>query len=113
MAVAFSPDGQLLLTVCAKEVRVYQTDTRELVGEPLRHPLPENQLPRLQPRLCAAFSPDGKNIVTGGEDGTARMWKIEDRGSRIEADLRISLSSILDPQVLSWPWRTALIAAPS
>ncbi len=65
-AVAFSPDGRLLLTGCDDHsARLWQTATGRPVGRPLVH---RNRVEHV------AFSPEGKVALTGSLDGTARLW---------------------------------------
>jgi hypothetical protein len=74
--VAFSPDGQLFVTGCGEpwglhatgqEARLRKRATGELVGAPLPH---------RGAVLAAAFSPDGKLVLTGSSDGVARLWDV-------------------------------------
>jgi WD40 repeat protein len=75
LAMAFSPDGALLLTGAAVsrapgapgEGRLWRTSTGQPVGPPLRH---------LAAVTCVAFSPDGKLALTGSDDQTARLWSV-------------------------------------
>jgi WD40 repeat protein len=61
-AVAFSPDGHLLLTA-GKDIRLWEVAT----GRELR---------KFQAgaESCAAFSPDGRFILTCGRDTTIHVW---------------------------------------
>jgi WD40 repeat protein len=70
--VAFSPDGSRLLSASGRTVRLWDAATAQPVGEPLSH----------QDNVrAAAFSPDGKIILTGSgifegdqNRGEARFW---------------------------------------
>jgi WD40 repeat protein/tRNA A-37 threonylcarbamoyl transferase component Bud32 len=69
-AMALSPDGRTLVTAGGSErkpseARLWRLDRDEPIGSPLRH----------QGRMLAAiFSPDGKAVATGCDNGTARLW---------------------------------------
>jgi WD40 repeat protein/tRNA A-37 threonylcarbamoyl transferase component Bud32 len=72
-AVAFSPDGTMVLTGCGNahemhgEARLWDVDTRKPLGPPLPH---------RDAVFAVAFNPLGKNFLTGSIDWTARIWKI-------------------------------------
>lgn len=80
VAAAVSPDGQYLVTGGGNnsarlwqlnwDVRNKQSNTSPLVtvnplGDPMEH---------TQPVTSVAFSPDGKRVITGSEDTTAKIW---------------------------------------
>ncbi|MGH7286803.1 MAG: WD40 repeat domain-containing protein, partial [Myxococcota bacterium] len=44
----------------------------------------------------AAFSPDGRRIVTASPDGTARVWAAD--GRLLQALIRATISTCLEPQ---------------
>jgi WD40 repeat protein/Flp pilus assembly protein TadD len=88
--LVFSPDGQTLASTHASwegknpeeapdEVRLWDVATGREVG-------PVNQKPLKG--WCAAFSPDGKTLVTGAQDGTIRLWDVASR--ELRASLRES-----------------------
>jgi WD40 repeat protein len=52
------------------QARVFDAATGKSVGLPLKHGKHGKQV------LHAAFSPDGKNVVTSSQDGTARVWEV-------------------------------------
>jgi eukaryotic-like serine/threonine-protein kinase len=65
-AVAFSPDGQTVLTGCSDmTARLWDVATGRPIGQPMKH---SGQL------WCVAFSPDGKTILTGSADKTVQRW---------------------------------------
>jgi WD40 repeat protein/tRNA A-37 threonylcarbamoyl transferase component Bud32 len=82
----FSRDGRRFLTVCDEEVRIYEPEALATGAHPsltlparrpylvLPHPRPVKRMERIQPRLWAVFSPNSEYVLTGGEDGTARIW---------------------------------------
>ncbi|NEP87129.1 MAG: hypothetical protein F6K18_09950 [Okeania sp. SIO2C2] len=65
-AVAFSPDGQKILSGSRDyTLRLWDTDS----GQPL------HQLKGHTDRVTAiAFSPDGQKILSGSKDDTLRLW---------------------------------------
>jgi WD40 repeat protein/tetratricopeptide (TPR) repeat protein len=66
MGVAFSPDGQTILTGCDDGMaRLWDAASGRLIGQPIVH----------RGRVkCVAFSPDGRAVLTGGTDKAARLW---------------------------------------
>src|SRR5262249_42725423 len=65
-AVAFSPDGQTLLTGIEKRyAELWDLTTAKRKSERLRH---ESGV------YAVAYSPDGRTVLTGSEDSTAQLW---------------------------------------
>jgi len=68
-AATFSRDGQLVALVSdlASTVRVFDTETRQLVATLAGHS---------DIVMGFAFSPDGQRLATAARDGTGRVWDI-------------------------------------
>jgi WD40 repeat protein len=67
---AFSPDGRLLARTVGRVAELYDAKTLLLLGTISDHS---------DHVFSLDFSADGKKLVTGGKDGTARMWELLDR----------------------------------
>ena len=67
--VAFSPDGEIVVTACREGGRVQLWDAH--TGQPLGPPLPNSDAV-----TAVAFSPDGKAVVTGHYDHRARLFRL-------------------------------------
>ncbi|THU75288.1 WD40 repeat-like protein, partial [Dendrothele bispora CBS 962.96] len=64
---AYSPDGRYIVSGSAdKTVRVWDSQTREVVGQPLQGHIGWVR--------SVAYSPDGRYIVSGSTDKTVRVW---------------------------------------
>jgi WD40 repeat protein len=66
-SVAFSPDGQMIVTVSYD----YTVRLWDLQGTPLSQPLKGHQ----DLISAVAFSPDSQMIISGSFDKTLRLWR--------------------------------------
>ena len=62
----FSPDGKTLVTIQGTMVRLWDVGTSRMV-----RPIGGHH----DTITCLSFAPDGKTLVSGSEDGTARLWE--------------------------------------
>ncbi|KAF9461836.1 WD40-repeat-containing domain protein [Collybia nuda] len=68
--VAFSPDGKHIASGADdKMVRIWNTETKQLVGKPLNA--------HYDGVRCVTFSPDGKSVASGGLDWKILIWNVE------------------------------------
>lgn len=71
-AMVLSPDGRRLITASDDTVRVWDTGTRQPVGDPL---VAEG----LRRPYAVAVNPDGTLLAAAGDGGTA-IWNLDSRG---------------------------------
>jgi len=82
-SVAFSPDGKKIATGSIGDAHIWDAETGEKLHTIGHHGNEIAGLPRRLTRGAppgisfVAFSPDGKRIVTGSTDATARIWTLE------------------------------------
>jgi WD40 repeat protein/serine/threonine protein kinase len=65
---SIADDKHLVLAV-GSQVRIYDVASAKQVSPSLEHRA-------MQPVLSAAFSPDGRTLLTGSSDHTARLWSV-------------------------------------
>ncbi len=99
-SAVFSPNGERVLTASNdKTARIWDAQTgKELPFSPLREidEKVETKFTHQQAVLCAVYSADGKLIVTGSEDTTARLWHA-DTGRPVTIDVAATADSAIDP----------------
>ena len=69
-AATLSSDGKHLVSVGFEAIRLWEAATGKAIGKPL-----EGHNGWVE---SVSFSPDGKSIVTGGTDGTVRLWQVRE-----------------------------------
>ena len=67
-AIAFSPDGQTLASSHAREINLWDIGTGDITETFTGHA--DDIFP-------IVFSPDGKVLISGGDDDTIRAWDME------------------------------------
>jgi WD40 repeat protein len=67
--IVFSPDSEIIATASFRDtgIQLWRASDGYPISRLLGHTMSVNAL---------AFSPDGKNIISGGHDGTIRVWGI-------------------------------------
>ena len=68
--IAYSPNGELMALAGNSGISCYQTDDRTKIGQLTGHTSWVESV---------AFSADGKTLVSGSRDGTARLWEVENQ----------------------------------
>ncbi len=123
--LAFLPNTHTLLTGCADgAARLWDCERGALLGDPMSHyrsaDQPAREWPFRDGVSSVAVSPDGKSAVTGGCDGTIRLWSLPDGRSLASAvvsaepvlavafspDGRTVLSGSCDWEVSRWDGRS-------
>ncbi len=86
--LSFSPDGALILGTGEGFIRVWNTDKLVPV---------ESDLNRISDVSSARFSPSGKFIVTGLQDGTASVWELHSGRRIVEVRAHLERLTVAGP----------------
>jgi WD40 repeat protein len=65
-SVAFSPDGSKIAACHSKKIQLFDAQTQEKLGSPLRG--------HSESVRAVSWSPDGTMLASGSEDKTIKLW---------------------------------------
>ncbi|MDB5312772.1 MAG: repeat protein [Gemmataceae bacterium] len=80
--VAFQPKGKLAASVGGAQVHLWDPETGKQVKVLAKVEKPD------QPLKCVGFSPDGKTVAVGGDDGILRVYDVESGKTTFTAQTR-------------------------
>ncbi|CAE6428131.1 unnamed protein product [Rhizoctonia solani] len=109
-SVVFSPDGTLIAAVVVETICVWEVRTMQMIIGPLEG--------HINPACPAAFSPDGKYVVSGSNDRVIRLWDVQacrrlaDTADDWEHTPRVHSPS-LAPRIISHPPKNLQVPNPS
>lgn len=77
--VSFSPDGKQLVSASFDQtLKLWTVADGKLVREIAKYEPGKSEQGHRQGVFCAAFSPDGKFLVSGSSDRSLKLWKVSD-----------------------------------
>jgi len=79
--VDLSPDGQIVAIGGRGMFGLFSVETGELLVEKF-HPSGSSDSVLYYDLTWIEFSPDGKSLLTGGNDGTVKLWKIKQKSTQ-------------------------------
>jgi WD40 repeat protein len=94
--VALSPDGTTIAVSTSGTVQLWDLETGQQIGDPID--------PGDGTVFMLAFSPDGKTLATGANDGTVRLWNV---GYLTPADALAELCARIRPTMKASAWTAA------
>ncbi len=86
--VAFSPDGSLIAMAVEENIELIDVETQSIIAILRGHERDVRSI---------TFSPDGRRIVSGGDDATIRQWAVVDTAATSDVTLNNGIEVIVMP----------------